>query len=189
MKKIISFILVAIVALTASAQVDLVKKVLKSSVAPKAIITETKFHRHNAKRGGFVRYEEFEVPDVKAADALLGSAKVRRYVDFETDEEIAFLIISIGKDKNTEYIAVEDLWKVRDALRALKEKCHSDSVAGRSIKCFYTTEDGFKVGYNIKGGKATWFFTAGGVEYKFGKTYDFSAAISEIEKRLKDGTQ
>ena len=110
MKKIISFILVAIVALTASAQVDLVKKVLKSSVAPKAIITETKFHRHNAKRGGFVRYEEFEVPDVKAAEALLGSAKVRRYVDFETDEEVAFLIITIGKDKNTENIALEDLW-------------------------------------------------------------------------------
>lgn len=188
MKKILVLFVVSVVAFCAAAQVDLVKKLVDGGVskATAEVAVKTKFQKYSSRKGGFIRYEEISVPEIKASDALFSSAKVRRYIDFHTDAKRSFLILSIGKDKNTEYIDIEDLRKVVDAIKTLKERCIADSIAQHNLKCFYVTEDGFKVGYNIKKDKVTWFFSSGGEEYKFAKDFDFEARMKEILDKVDE---
>lgn len=186
MKKVIIAVLVLAGAMCAYADRPIVKRVLGiKNEATEQVRPETKFDKFNSKSGGFIRYTDYEIPGFKTSEALIESAKIRRYMDIHTDENTFFVIISVGHDKQEEAIAYEDLLKVLDAIKTLWAKCEKDKEEGLSVKCYYVTDDGFCIGYKVKDGKSSWFFTVRGHERKFSKDFDFEAVLTEAKNKIE----
>lgn len=187
MKRIVGSLIFLAVAATASADyLKVAKDALNIGKDASPVNTESKFYRFNSKNDAFIRYVDYEMPGFKTSEALIESAKIRRYIDFYTNESTFFLIITVGKDKLSEAIAYDDLIKVIDSTKKLVAKCKEDIENNITIKCYYTTIDGFRIGYNAKEGKASWFFTVRGAEYKFSKDFDFEKALSDAREKMEN---
>lgn len=187
MKRLIGTLVLMFVVTTASADyLKIAKGVLNLDKETTPINTESKYYKFHSQNGGFIRYIDYEIPGFKTSEALIESAKIRRYIDFNTNENTFFLFITVGKDKHTEIIAYDDLIKVIDATKKLAAKCKEDIENNLTIKCYYTTVDGFRIGYNAKEGTASWFFTVRGAEYKFSKDFDFEKALSEAKEKMEN---
>lgn len=164
----------------------MVKKILKgSSDGGEQVVSITKYKQFTSLHDRFIRYVDYDVDGLKTKDAFIQSAKVRQYMDIHTNESTFFLFLSVGHDKRTEIIAKEDLIKVLDAVKLLKTKCKEDVKSGKPIKCFYVTDDGFKIGYNVKGDTASWFFTIEGEEQSFKEDFDFEQSLKDIRTRIE----
>ena len=147
---------------------------------------ETKYLKFTSKRGNFVRYADHEAPEFKTSEALLGSAKIRQYMDMTTNKSTCFLMITIGREKLTEVVAYDDIVKMIDAVKTLKQQSAKDSIAGRTLKCYYVTDDGFQIGYNIKKDTPSWYFSVDGDERKFSKDFDFEQVLIEVKNKMEE---
>lgn len=191
MKRITLFLMMSIVVLCGNATVEvssIVKNVISSGNGNirERVNIETKYLKFIAKRDRFVRYADYEVQEFKTSDALLGSAKIRQYMDMTTNKSTCFLMLTVGREKASEIIAYDDIVKMIDAVNTLKQQCKKDSIAGRSLKCYYVTDDGFQIGYNISKGKVSWYFSVDGSERKFSKDFDFEQALIDIRKKMEE---
>lgn len=186
MKKLIIVIIVFVGTMSVYAERPIVRKVLGlKKDDTEQVRHETKFDKFNSRKGGFIRYIDYEIPGLKTSEALIESAKIRRYMDIHTDESTFFVIISVGHERQEEAIAYEDFLKVLDAIKTLWTKCEKDKIDGLSVKCYYVTDDGFRIGYKVKEGKSSWFFTVRGIERKFSKDFDFEAALTEAKNKIE----
>lgn len=188
MKRVALLLMMSIAVLCANAAIEVgsvVKNVISGdgSVRERVRI-ETKYLKFTSKRGNFVRYADHEIPEFKTSDALLGSAKIRQYMDMTTNKSTCFLMITVGREKATEVVAYDDLVKMIDAVKRLKQQSVKDSIAGRTLKCYYVTDDGFQIGYNIKKDKVSWYFSVDGDERKFSKDFDFEQALAEVKNKM-----
>ncbi len=187
MKRIFCILVILTIYGTASAdKLGSVMKLVGLDKTPEAERTESKFNKFNQCYDGFIRYTDYDIPGLKTSDALKESAKIRRYMDIHTDESTFFLLLTIGKDNHTEAIAHEDLIKVIDALKILSAKCAQDKENKISTRCYYTTVDGFRIGYNANDGKASWFFTVRGIECKFSKDFDFESTLIDAKNKMAE---
>lgn len=73
-----------LIAITASADY------LKMAKDASPVNTESKFFRFNSKNDAFIRYVDYEIPGFKTSEALIETAKIRRYIDFYTNESTFF---------------------------------------------------------------------------------------------------
>ena len=194
MKRITFLLMMSIVVLCGNATIEvgsIVKNIVTSGDGSirEHIKTETKFIKFIANRDRFVRYIDHEIPEFKSSEALISSAKIRQYMDMTTNKSICFLMITIGRNKETEIIAYDDVIKVLDAIKILKEQSQKDSTAGTSLKCYYITGDGFQIGYNVNKDNISWYFSVNGNERKFSKDFDFEQAIINIKEKMDELTQ
>ncbi|MBR6639559.1 MAG: hypothetical protein IKL35_04260 [Muribaculaceae bacterium] len=190
MRRITLFLMMSIVVLCGNATIEvssIVKNVISGdgSVREK-VRMETKYLKFTSKRGNFVRYADYEIPEFKTSDALLGSAKIRQYMDIATNKSTCFLMITVGREKATEVVAYDDLVKMIYAVKTLKQQSVKDSIAGHTLKYYYVTDDGFQIGYNIKKDKLSWYFSVDGDERKFSKDFDFEQALVEVKNKMEE---
>lgn len=183
--------MMTIVVLCGNATVEvgsIVKNVISSGdgTIRERVKIETKYLKFTSKRGNFVRYADHEIPEFKTSDALLGSAKIRQYMELATNKSTCFLMITVGREKATEVVAYDDLVKMIDAVKTLKEQSKKDSIDGKQLKCYYVTDDGFQIGYNINKGKTTWYFSVNGDERKFSKDFDFEKALVDVKNKMEE---
>ena len=154
MKRLVFILAMSVAVLCSNAAIE-VSSVVKNVISGDGSVRErvkleTKYLKFTSKRGNFVRYADHEAPEFKTSEALLGSAKIRQYMDMTTNKSTCFLMITIGREKLTEVVAYDDIVKIIDAVKTLKQQAAKDSIAGRTLKCYYVTDDGFQIGYNIK---------------------------------------
>ena len=95
-------------------------------------------------------------------------------------------MITIGREKLTEVVAYDDIVKIIDAVKTLKQQSAKDSIAGRTLKCYYVTDDGFQIGYNIKKDTPSWYFSVDGDERKFSKDFDFEQVLIEVKNKMEE---
>lgn len=80
-----------LIAITASADyLKMAKDALNISKDASPVNTESKFFRFNSKNDAFIRYVDYEIPGFKTSEALIETAKIRRYIDFYTNESTFF---------------------------------------------------------------------------------------------------
>lgn len=191
MKRIAILLIMSFAMMYGNATIEvgsIVKNVVTSGNGPirERIKIETKYLKFISKRDRFVRYSDYEIPEFKTSEALLGSAKIRQYMDMTTNKSTCFLMITVGREKATEVVAYDDLVKMIDAVKTLKKQCYKDSISGKTLKCYYVTDDGFQIGYNIKKDKPTWYFSVDGDERKFSKDFDFEQALIDVRKKMEE---
>lgn len=189
MKRVIILFLVAIATVSGNAAIEvgsIVKNVISGGDGKTGITIETKYLKFISKRDGFVRYADHEIPEFKTSEAIIGSAKIRQYMDFETGAVTCFLMITVGRDKSTEVIAYEDLIKIIDAVKRLKLQCEKDCNESKTLKCYYITDDAFQIGYAVKEGKPSWYFSVEGETRKFSKDFDFEQALIDVKNKMEE---
>ena len=190
MKRLVFILAMSVAVLCSNAAIEVssvVKNVISGDGSVREMVKlETKYRKFTSKRGNFVRYADHEAPEFKTREALLGSAKIRQYMDMTTNKSTCFLMITIGREKLTEVVAYDDIVKIIDAVKTLKQQAAKDSIAGRTLKCYYVTDDGFQIGYNIKKDTPSWYFSVDGDERKFSKDFDFEQVLIEVKNKMEE---
>lgn len=124
----------------------------------------TKMERFISKAGDIVRFEDYNLPQMKAYSEIL-DIKVRKVQSL--DETSYFFVLTKKGKYNDKHAGIsdDDLSDVIDALQRLKSDSEKDysieNVANQSERPDYLenkfrTEDGFEVGYAV-GESITWF--------------------------------
>ena len=125
MKRLVFILAMSVAVLCSNAAIE-VSSVVKNVISGDGSVRErvkleTKYLKFTSKRGNFVRYADHEAPEFKTSEALLGSAKIRQYMDMTTNKSTCFLMITIGREKLTEVVAYDDIVKMIDAVKTLKQ--------------------------------------------------------------------
>lgn len=124
----------------------------------------TKMERFISKAGDIIRFEDYNLPVMKAYSEILDN-KIRKVKSLD-EGDYFFVITKKGKYSNKNAgISAEDLSDVIEALKKLKNDADKDysieNVANPEnqpnyLENKFRTEDGFEVGYAI-GESLTWF--------------------------------
>lgn len=177
--------LLIFVSVTANSQIIPNQQVQEQAPEPKRV--ETKFDKFTSAYGEFIRFAEYELPNLKLEGGWINYIKIRQYINPNTGEKTCFLRLRSGYDWRIESIAYSDLEKILEAIPKLKSQCESDMDNGQIgdyLEMKFKTIDGFEIGYFLLDGKPSWFIT---VDYQtrfFKKNFDFEQAFIEAKNQM-----
>ncbi|WP_298499810.1 hypothetical protein [uncultured Algibacter sp.] len=132
---------------------------LSFSQEPKkeAIKKETKMERFASRTGVITKFTDVNLSDLKSSYTV---AETRIRI-LNSGDEISYFyqIEKPGKyGKSTASIEYSDLLEVIKAFNSLKAEVDNDVTLNPDyLENKFITEDGFKLGYYVKKGKATWY--------------------------------
>lgn len=132
--------------------------ILFAQEAKKEIEKEkTKIDVFTSKTGTVIKFTDYNLTRLKTSYAS-SEARIRK-ISSGTASTYFFQIVKSGQYSNsTASIEYSDLLEVIKALSSLKNEVEKDIASNSDyLENKFTTVDGFKVGYLISKGKATWY--------------------------------
>tara|TARA_B110000438_G_scaffold277968_1_gene301052 strand:+ start:1076 stop:1609 length:534 start_codon:yes stop_codon:yes gene_type:complete len=147
----------------------------------------SKMEQFVSNAGQIIKFENYNLPDLKGSYAVL-KTKVRRvYAGGETK----YYFIMVKEDKygnKTAYIAEEDLVEIEKALDQLIIQSENEESNSDYLENKFTSEDGFQIGY-WKGKSLKWFVTLekyGSSSTSFNGYADLKAIIGMAQKKIQE---
>lgn len=152
-----------------------------------SIIRNTKYGALETRKGEFIKYVDKKMKDITYSSMYTFGSTVRKFLSKEPPR--FFLIL--GYVKSRAYIEYSDLVEVNKAFDKLFKEVDADcALKPDYLENKFITDDGFKIGYYIKKGKATWFvdFDATSqwapiIEIK--KAFDFANGLKDMQHEIE----
>lgn len=152
-----------------------------------SIVRVTKYSALETKKGVVIKFVDKNIDDIKYNASSFGlPCKIRT---FHNNEGNSYFVI-ISSTQKKAMIEYSDLVEVNKAFEKLFKEVDSDcSLDPDYLENKYITDDGFKIGYYVRKGKAHWYFdldfySIGGY-FDLKKPYDFSKGLKEAQNEIE----
>jgi len=148
MKKIILFSLFVFNGLNSFSQTDGKKPDTES---------KTKTEIFTSKTGSISKFVDYNLTSIKSSYDV-SNVRIRK-ITVGTESLFCYQIIKEGKySNNTASITYPDLLEITKAFAKLKSSLESDIATNPDyLENKFISEDGFQLGYYVKGSKSTWY--------------------------------
>lgn len=152
-----------------------------------SIVRVTKYNAIDSRKGTIIKFVEKERDKiVTTSDSRFGlNSAIRTY--YNDGGNSYFLIIESSLVVGIEYSDLVEVNKVFDKL--FKEVDADCALNPDYLESKFITDDGFKIGYYVKKGKAHWvvdldiYSPLGRIELK--KPYDFSKGLKDAQNEIE----
>lgn len=145
---------------------------------------KTKIDAFASKTGSIIKFTDFKLSGIKSLYGGFSETRIRK-INSGTMSSYFFQIEKQGKyNTSTASIEYTDLLEVIKAINSLKSEVEKDILSNPDyLENKFTTVDGFKLGYMINKGKATWYLQL----EKYGSDNSiFIENIETIEKAFEE---
>lgn len=132
--------------------------IFAQDVKKEAEVVKTKMEAFASKTGIITKFTDFKLPNLKSTYGGSSETRIRK-VNSGNTATFFYQIEKTGKYSNsTASIEYSDLLEVIKALKTLKADVEQDVTNNPDyLENKFTTIDGFKVGYFVNKGKASWY--------------------------------
>lgn len=145
---------------------------------------KTKIDAFASKTGSIIKLTDYKLTSIKTLYGGLSETRIRK-INSGALVSYFFQIEKQGKySTSTASIEYSDLLEVIKAINSLKSEVEKDMLSNPDyLENKFTTVDGFKVGYMINKGKATWYLQL----EKYGSDNSiFIENIETVEKAFEE---
>lgn len=175
MKKILTLVLIILTVNGTFSQEETEKKEQKSKISD-----------FISKKGSILKFEDFNLPNVKASLYIVAESKIRKITNAN---QIKYFLQISKKDKygsSVASIAYEDIIEIKKALEILKDESVIDLPTNSDyLENKFISDDDFTIGYYINKSKISWYMKLenyGSDNTLFMKTYEDLVKVFEVGK-------
>lgn len=132
--------------------------IFAQDVKKEAEVVKTKMEAFASKTGIITKFTDYKLPNLKTTYGGFSETRIRK-VNSGSATTFFYQIEKAGKYSNsTASIEYSDLIEVIKALKSLKSEVNQDVTNNPDyLENKFTTVDGFKIGYFVNKGKASWY--------------------------------
>ena len=156
-----------------------------------SIVRVTKYNAIDSRKGTIVKIVDKERDKIVTNDSWFGLKSAIRTCNIDGDNSYFLVIESHREEKIPRDVRIEysDLVEVNKAFDKFFKEIDADCALNPDyLESKFITDDGFKIGYYVKKGKAHWFVdldidSPGYIDLK--KPHDFSKVLKDAQNEIE----